>query len=78
MKTSMSDNQSKPSAAGAASHTTPIESDGAPVGNSEPQLANAGVTWIFVLLVAALGLTFWLYAKPDLVIMLSDRLWACF
>ena len=27
---------------------------------------------------ALLGLTFWLYTKPDVVIMLSDQLWSCF
>lgn len=26
----------------------------------------------------AMGLTFWLYAKPDVVIMLSEQLWSCF
>ena len=25
-----------------------------------------------------LGLTFGLYAKPDVVIMLSEQLWSCF
>ena len=28
--------------------------------------------------IALLGLTFWLYAKPDVVIMLSEQLWSCF
>ena len=78
MNASMSDIQSKPSAAGAASHTTPTEADGAPVCGSEPLLANAGLTCMVVLLVAALGLTFWLYAKPDLMVMLAEQLWACF
>lgn len=31
-----------------------------------------------LLLAAVLGLTFWLYAKPDVVIMLSEQLWSCF
>lgn len=26
----------------------------------------------------ALGLTFGLYAKPDVMIMLSEQLWSCF
>ena len=34
-------------------------------------------TWR-VLGAAALGLTFWLYAKPEVVIMLSEQLWSCF
>ena len=25
-----------------------------------------------------LTITFWLYAKPDVVIMLSEQLWSCF
>lgn len=29
-------------------------------------------------MVAVLGLTFWLYAQPDVVIMLSEQLWSCF
>ena len=29
-------------------------------------------------LAALLGLTFWLYARPDFVIQLADQLWACF
>jgi hypothetical protein len=33
-------------------------------------------TWLSV--IAVLGLTFWLYAKPDVVIMLSEQLWSCF
>jgi hypothetical protein len=33
-------------------------------------------TWLS--LIAVLGLTFWLYAKPDVVILLSEQLWACF
>ena len=28
--------------------------------------------------IAVLGLTFWLYAKPAVVIMLSEQLWSCF
>jgi hypothetical protein len=27
---------------------------------------------------AALIVPFWLYAQPDLVIMLAEQLWACF
>jgi len=26
----------------------------------------------------ALALPFWLYAQPDVVIMLAEQLWACF
>jgi hypothetical protein len=33
-------------------------------------------TWLSV--IAVLGLTFWLYAKLDVVIMLSEQLWSCF
>ncbi|MEK7344696.1 MAG: hypothetical protein AAB176_03300 [Pseudomonadota bacterium] len=33
---------------------------------------------VWWLAAAALGLTFWLYAKPDVVIMLSEQLWSCF
>ncbi|PUE43803.1 hypothetical protein B9Z34_02980 [Limnohabitans sp. Hippo3] len=25
-----------------------------------------------------LAITFWLYAKPDVIIMLSEQLWSCF
>jgi hypothetical protein len=31
-----------------------------------------------VALTALLGLAFWLYTQPELVVMLSDQLWACF
>ena len=27
---------------------------------------------------SALGLTFWLYGQPDVLIMLSEQLWSCF
>ncbi len=33
-------------------------------------------TWL--LAAAVLGLTFWLYAKPGVVIMLAEQLWSCF
>jgi hypothetical protein len=26
----------------------------------------------------AMAFTFWLYAKPDLMVMLAEQLWACF
>jgi hypothetical protein len=32
----------------------------------------------FLLGVASLGLTFWLYGQADVVIMLSEQLWSCF
>ncbi|PUE07702.1 hypothetical protein [Limnohabitans sp. T6-20] len=32
--------------------------------------------WIAVALM--LGVTFWLYAKPGVVVMLADQLWSCF
>ena len=32
----------------------------------------------WLMLAAALGLTFWLYAKSEVVIMLSEQLWSCF
>jgi hypothetical protein len=35
-----------------------------------------GTLWLLVSLM--LGVTFWLYAKPGVVIMLADQLWACF
>jgi hypothetical protein len=28
--------------------------------------------------VVTLGLTFWLYGQSDVIIMLSEQLWACF
>jgi len=31
-----------------------------------------------VALTALLGLAFWLYTQPEMVVMLSDQLWACF
>jgi hypothetical protein len=34
--------------------------------------------WGALALCAVLGLVFWLYTQPHLVIMLSDQLWACF
>ncbi len=33
---------------------------------------------LFLLGVASLGLTFWLYGQTDLIIMLSEQLWSCF
>ena len=32
----------------------------------------------FLLVAAALSLTFWLYGQSDVVIMLSEQLWSCF
>lgn len=26
----------------------------------------------------AMGLTFWLYAQPEVMIMLSEQIWSCF
>ena len=34
--------------------------------------------WGALVLFALLGLVFWLYTQPHLLIMLSDQLWACF
>jgi hypothetical protein len=34
--------------------------------------------WGVLGLSAVLGLVFWLYTQPHLMIMLSDQLWACF
>lgn len=34
--------------------------------------------WGALALFALLGLVFWLYTQPHLVIMLADQLWACF
>lgn len=28
--------------------------------------------------VAALGLTVWLYARPEMTILLAEQLWSCF
>jgi hypothetical protein len=33
---------------------------------------------VALVLVFALGLAFWLYTQPDLVVMLAEQLWACF
>lgn len=33
---------------------------------------------LFFLLILSLGLTFWLYAQPEIMIMLAEQLWACF
>jgi hypothetical protein len=33
---------------------------------------------ILLALAAALGLAFWLYAQPEVVVMLAEQLWACF
>ena len=30
------------------------------------------------LLILSLGLTFWLYAQPEIMVMLAEQLWACF
>ena len=30
------------------------------------------------LLILSLGLTFWLYSQPEIMIMLAEQLWACF
>ncbi len=32
--------------------------------------------WLMAALL--LGITFWLYAKPGVVIMLAEQLWSCF
>jgi hypothetical protein len=39
-------------------------------------LKRLAIPMIPVLMV--LGLTFWLYAKPGVVIMLAEQLWSCF
>lgn len=31
-----------------------------------------------LLAVLALGLAFWLYTQPGMVLMLADQLWSCF
>lgn len=33
---------------------------------------------LFGLGTTALGLCFWLYSQPEVVIMLSEQLWSCF
>jgi hypothetical protein len=30
------------------------------------------------LLILSLGLTFWLYSQPEIMVMLAEQLWACF
>jgi hypothetical protein len=35
-------------------------------------------TTLFVALAAVLGLTFFLYAQPEVAVMLAEQLWACF
>jgi len=59
-----------PSAAGAASHKMQADSSAARASHSKP-----GV-WVAAVLV--LGITFWLYVQPDVVILLADQLWSCF
>jgi hypothetical protein len=60
----------KPSAAGAASQEMPADSSAAPA-----ESYTSGV-WLAAVLV--LGMTFWLYVQPDLVVMLADHVWSCF
>ena len=31
-----------------------------------------------IVTVLLMAITFWLYAKPDVVVMLSEQLWSCF
>jgi hypothetical protein len=46
---------------------------------SEHQATGASSrTLLLLLAAAALSLAFWLYARPDVVIMLSEQLWSCF
>jgi hypothetical protein len=33
---------------------------------------------VWVAAVLVLGITFWLYVQPDVVILLADQLWSCF
>jgi hypothetical protein len=36
-------------------------------------------TWrIWVMVTLALGLTFWAYLQPDLIVDLATRAWSCF
>ena len=35
-------------------------------------------TTILLAVTAALGLTFFLYAQPEVAVMLAEQLWACF
>jgi hypothetical protein len=35
-------------------------------------------TTILLAVLTALALTFWLYAKPEVAVMLAEQLWACF
>ncbi|WP_255418468.1 hypothetical protein [Limnohabitans sp. 2KL-1] len=34
-------------------------------------------TWLLAA-VMALGLTFWLYARPGVIVLLAEQLWSCF
>ena len=54
---------------------TPIDHQASTQGSSLRGRKN--LVWV-ILLILSLGLTFWLYAKPDVVIMLAEQMWACF
>jgi hypothetical protein len=46
--------------------------------SERPATGAASHPLLLLLAVVALGLAFGLYAKPDVVIMLSEQLWSCF
>jgi hypothetical protein len=33
---------------------------------------------LWLLAALTLAITFWLYAQPDVVVMLAEQLWSCF
>jgi hypothetical protein len=76
-----------PSAAGAASHKMPststteveaLQEMPSAISASSGVWARSTKTGVWMAAVLVLGMTFWLYLQPDLVIMLADHLWSCF
>jgi hypothetical protein len=61
-----------PSAAGAAFHRAP----------STPHLDSGAATYkksgVVITAALLLAITFWLYAKPDVIVMLAEQMWSCF
>ena len=61
-----------PSAAGAASQRTP----------SKPRLDSGATPYkksgVVIAAALLLAITFWLYAKPDVVVLLAEQMWSCF
>ncbi len=72
MSANMSDSPSTPSAEAAASHSParPLQTTS---GESPSKK-----TWGAITAGLLLAITFWLYAKPDVVVMLAEQMWSCF